>query len=169
MKRSRIWDTFLPIPAASTTSEAPPLDSDWLAAIGAGPGAPLILSLLETEVFPVVRRLARTGRLEWYMFLLHDRNSGVPTTPEDKGAYVHLRLVFRRSQARPALPKAFQMTYGREELPDTTGRVARLIGYQSEWVERLVSSLPHTDDAARVREVRQFLHYFANMTQIKVA
>ena len=108
--------------------------------------------------------------------LVHDRESGVPTTEDDSSEYVHLRLALR-SGVELTPPPGWLMTR-RTSLPDTipgvdcaligAERAWRLIGDQSAWLLDLVEALGLANDVATVRNVRQFLHYFANMAQMTV-
>lgn len=91
------WATFLRIPPPSTSDKVPALDPAWCAARGVNTGAEVVLRLLRDEVVPLVRQLERKHGLKSYHFLVHDRQSGVPTTEDDHGAYIHLRLVFKRA------------------------------------------------------------------------
>jgi hypothetical protein len=167
--KSKIWDTFLPI-ANPATSDKPPLDSDWLLAHGISDGAPLVLAHVRDDVLPLIRTLERANKLAWYMFLVHDLKSGVPTTPDDKSAYVHLRLVFKRTERADVLPEAWLMSKPMKPGYDVDGELPRLIGYQSECVLRMVETLKGDgSEMSALKQMRQFLHYFANMTQMKVA
>ncbi len=54
------------------------------------------LDMLRSVVAPLVRDLTQKGVIHWYCFLVHDRESGVPTSKEDDRLYVHLRMALRR-------------------------------------------------------------------------
>lgn len=166
--KSKIFDTFLRIPDPGTLDH-PTLDADWLMAHGISGGAQLVLSSLRDNVLPLVRRLQRSERLAWYMLLIHDYGSGVPTTSDDKSAYAHLRLVFKDRVRVPALPAGWQMTKSMKPAHDVDGPVPRLIGYQSECFLRIVESITTNEESSALKQMRQSLHYFANMAQMRVS
>lgn len=165
--KSKVWDTFLLVPDQLRSDKAPALDAEWLLARGVGPEATLVLALLRDEVTPLVHNLQQ--HLAWYMFLIHDYSSGVPNKSDDKHSYVHLRLVFKKPCV-PVLPDKWQMTYARPEAADTNGVYPRLIGYQSECMLRIIEHLQDvTEELALIKQMRQILHYFSNMAQMKIA
>ena len=49
-------------------------------------------NILRSDVSPLVRRLSDSGMTVSYSFLVHNHESGVPTSPQDPELYVHLRL-----------------------------------------------------------------------------
>ncbi len=179
---ARDWSTFLRIPEPGTSDLAPALDPGWCAASGVNPGAEVVLRLLRDEVSPLLYELLLNRGLSRYHFLVHDRLSGVPTTEKDHSAYIHLRLWFRDPIVLElsAFPK-FEMT---RSVTGETSAIAgidlalltsksvaiavEIIELQSQWVIRLISEHTWKDDAEMVRQVRQFLHYFGNMLQMRV-
>lgn len=188
-KFASMFETFLPVAEPIKGDLAPEGDPTYLAARGVEPEAPAILRQIRDDVLPLVRRLEAYG-LEWYSFLIHSYQSGVPTTPEDPKAYIHLRLSFKLYQdgmtdpahLKPHLPERWLMTrkielsreiagvYPATLVDDDIERAWWMIGEQSVWLLSLIEQ--HKADAdglALTRHVRQFLHYFANATQMKVA
>lgn len=178
MKKSKIWDSFLPI-QANLNSDLVSLDHTWLLANGIHATAPKVLHLLSNEVLPLVKKLHK--QLDWFMFLIHDRDSGVPT--QYPGEYIHMRFVLKKS-GRLDLPLRWVMTKSMKSAADVDGPYPRLIATQSEWVLRLIEALNSDDFVgseggqkkhvrgdlfSNVKQVKQFLHYFANMTQMRVA
>lgn len=171
------WESFWPLPDPLHADRAPELDATWLAARGIDPGAPLVLRCLRDEVLPLVRRMERAGTLAWYSFLVHGHASGVPTAPDDRRAFIHLRLVTRRGAA-PQMPAGWLYTRQQPLSPQIAGvqtsalstRSAdaawRLIGAQSEWVLALIEQHEGADVLDLLRNTRQFLHFFVNMTQM---
>ena len=153
----------------------PELDPAWLAARGIDPGAPFVLQCLRDEVLPLVRRLEREGALAWYSFLVHGYASGVPTVPDDRRNFVHLRFV-ARSGVAPQLPAGWLFTRQQALSTEIAGirtsaladveAVWRLIGAQSEWVLALIEQHKDADVLDLLRNTRQFLHFFVNMTQM---
>ena len=91
------WVTFVKISEANVLDKPLALDANWCAARGVNPSDEIVLQLLRDVVSPFISYLKRRRGLERWHFLVHDRASGVPTTEDDKGAYLHLRLVFKHS------------------------------------------------------------------------
>ncbi|MES2179828.1 MAG: hypothetical protein V4550_18350 [Gemmatimonadota bacterium] len=176
---SREWVTFLRVPEPSTTDKVPALEPAWCQARGINPAAPVVIRLLRNEVLPLVRYLERKRGLVGYHFLVHDRQSGVPTTEDDRGAYIHLRLVFKKAinlkvasnfgMTRPATTG--QTEIGGVDLsliPGGLKTANQLLNAQSAWVLAFIEAHAWKDDADMVRQTRQYLHFFANMLQINV-
>lgn len=143
------------------------------------------LKPLREKVKPLIEELTRTQKIRWYCFLIHGRNSGVPTTPDDDAPYWHLRLEVAphagADQIMRSLPSYCVMTRktclgspigGVDNNLLKEGRTIeawRIIGEQSEWMLRMLDI--HTDTGEGLpfrRQVAQFLHYFANMAQMQV-
>lgn len=186
------YTVCLPIPAANTTDVASGADPLWCVAIGVYPGADVVLRQLRDQVLPFVRFM-ETHDLEGFHFLVHDRNSGVPTSPDDHGKYIQLRLRFFRpkwqtwmeSRLVEPFSKFIMLRPVTEEQTHIAGvdlrliaggktdaarvRIANsLIDAQSALVLRFIEAHQWTDDAMMVRQMKQFWHLLANMTQIKV-
>jgi hypothetical protein len=168
------WETFLRIDRQATSDNPPVADAEWLRSKAIEPGAPIVLGHLRRDVLPFVRELEREGTLEWYSFLVHGYRSGVPTTPEDASSYVHLR--FRSSGAQHLTPPGWLWTRNCE-LGEIAGLSAidtaqawRLIGEQSKlFLDFLAQYGPEVDDLVVLKELRQFMHFFANMSQMVVS
>ena len=60
--------------------------------VGTEPSPDRHFRMLRTIVAPVLRDLRDGNLIGWFSFLVHDHNSGVPTTPNDTAAYLHLRF-----------------------------------------------------------------------------
>jgi hypothetical protein len=123
--------------------------------------------------------------IDWYSFLIHDRKSGVPTTPNDKNLYFHIRVSLKHKvksdDFKNALPDYCVMT--RPAPLDSTKSIGinettifdisslkneqieevwRIIGEQSEWF--LNALLTHKDNKKiPFWHILAFLHYFDNM------
>ncbi|MFA6601197.1 MAG: hypothetical protein WC352_04695 [Candidatus Omnitrophota bacterium] len=141
------------------------------------------LQVLGQKVKPLIEELTLTKKIGWYCFLVHDRNSGVPTAPDDDSSYWHLRLELA-PQIEPealasSLPSYCLMTRkiffgdeigGIDKNLLKNGNVMdawRILGEQSEWMLRMLDI--HTGEGLPLRrQVAQFLHYFANMAQMHV-
>jgi hypothetical protein len=181
---SKIWETFLPIATWHTADLAPAADTAWLLSKGCEAASPALLVQLRDEVLPTVRRLA--PYIEWFSFLVHDRASGVPTTEDDKRCYIHLRLklrTFRRREVIPAISRFLSDPWQFTRKVDLSREIAGVdpkvldvdrawaeLGKQSEWLLNFIEACDENADGLQlVRLVRQFLHFAANQTQMRVA
>jgi hypothetical protein len=180
----KIWETFLPIATWHTADLAPAADTAWLLSKGCEAESPALLVQLRDEVLPTVRKLGRY--IEWFSFLVHDRASGVPTTEDDKRCYIHLRLKLRKFQRReiiPSIPRFLSDPWQFTRKVDLSREIAGVdpkvldvdrawaeLGEQSAWLLNFIEACDaHADGLQLVRIVRQHLHFFANMTQMRVA
>lgn len=174
------WETFLPVPSSILADAVPVADPAWLTSRGVEPESPSILLCVRDRVLPLVRKLESHHVLTWYSFLIHDRSSGVPTADDDRGLYIHLRLCVPDLNVNLAavLPPEWVMTRrtppseviaGIEPAVLDAAQAWRLIGQQSVWLLALLESMPSADGFELVKHVRQFLHLFANMAQMRVA
>lgn len=184
---SKIWDVFMRIPDSSTSDQAPVADEGWLAARGAYASAPVVLKLLQLEVAPLLQRLEDDREIEFVwdaFFLVHAYGSGVPTTPADRGVYIHLRIYFveaHRSISHLVSDKWVMHTPVPEESEEIAGIDCKLLRegsvdairytlrLQSSWLLTLLGDYrDDVDPILLLGQVRQCLHFFANMCQIKV-
>lgn len=55
-------------------------------------------------------RLMKDGLIDWYGVLIHDRNSGVPTTADDDNPYFHIRVSFKKDFNDEQIGRFFQKT-----------------------------------------------------------
>ena len=182
----KIWETFLPLAPAASLKDAvaPVCDATWLMAKGIEAESPALLLQLRDEVLPLVKLLG--SYVEWYSFLVHNHASGVPTAADDTRAYIHLRIKLRKSHRREIVPSMrlilsapWKFTRQVELSRAIAGVDARVIdvdraweelGKQSAWLLEFIDACDKNADGYQlVRHVRQFLHYFANMTQMRVA
>ncbi len=162
------WKAYLPIGRALRQDAPPEADPAWLASRGIALEALAVLRAVRTGVLPLVRTLQADRGLQSFHFLVHDRTSGVPTTPEDTTSYIDLSLWFSRAvDAREWLPRpwCFVAPRGRER----AGSARALLDAQSAWYLSLVEHHRRLGDLDLLRQIRQSLHYFANMTQMQVA
>lgn len=183
----QIWETFLPVADPSKLDLAPAADAAWLMSKGCEPEAPALLVQLRDQVLPLVRKLESPySYLEWFSFLVHDHASGVPTTADDKRCYIHLRLKlrkFKRREVIPSMPRLLSDPWQMTRKVDLSREIAGVdskvldvdeawsqLGKQSAWLLSFIEAQdPKADGLQLVRHVRQFLHYWANMAQIRVA
>lgn len=180
----RAWETFLRIPNPLVADEAPAADDAHLTARGIDPASPVVLKLLRDHVLPLVRSMESNGMIDWYAFLIHDSASGVPAPTTDKSLYIHLRFSATPEAAEfdfTTMSHPWEMTH-RQALSDRIagvdaaalgGDIAiawQILGEQSAWLLRLVElHSDGVDGLQLVRHARQFLHFFANMAQMRVA
>jgi len=161
----RIWETFIQIPSPSLLG--------------------IYVQMIRKQLAPLILDLQQRGFIDWYCFLIHDRNSGVPTTENDLHAYFHLRFALREevspssflsslsvccTMTRKARVEAVQSILGIDSglLKNRDIRQAwRIIGEQSEWVLKMLD-IYREDADPYPTQIVQFLHFFANMTQVRV-
>ena len=155
--------------------QAPKPDWIWETFIRILPGEDVI-DLIRSRVQPVVSRLRDEGGVGWYHFLIHNKDSGVPTGQEDNAAYFHLRFEFKDSDPSEILPSYCVMTrkhapeniYGIEKTllkNEEINEAWRVIGEQSEWVLNMLAI--HKEDVkVPAKQIFQFMHYFSNMLQL---
>src|SRR5208283_2729129 len=79
----RIVETFIPIQVAKDAT-AVQVWQDYL-------------DMLRSVVAPLVRDLTQKGTINWYCFLIHNWESGVPTRRDDDKLYVHLRMALTKA------------------------------------------------------------------------
>ena len=172
-----MWETFRRL-APSLSDRAPGIDSAWLAARGIQSESPLALQTIRDDVGALVRELG--DRLEWFAFLVHDYGTGVPTTSEDHSIYLHVRLALVADEEL-VLGSPWLLTRRTSLSHEMAGvdvgafqdgidAAWRLLGEQSAWLLSLLEQQrPDVDPLQRLLHVRQFLHFFANMAQMKIA
>lgn len=160
---SNMWEFFIKIPTLTDRS--------------------LLYDTIRLRVRPILLQLRDKGIIEWFSFLVHDRESGVPTTEDDRNIYFHVRvslkkgISLKREDVNELLPKDFEKHLtgqctnvrsikGIDTLlmeSEDIAEVWRIIGEQSEWV---INMLGIFKEGIRIPidQVAQFLHYYSNMT-----
>lgn len=142
------------------------------------------LNLLRSKVAPLVRHLLDAEIIDWYSFLVHNRDSGVPTSEDDHGVYVHLRMgltdTSSESELLDQLSSICQMTRKMTvPTPPSLDRVDirtlkndkaeqgwRVLGEASEWVLQMLNS-HDPNKPVPPQNVAQFLHYIGNQLLVK--
>lgn len=174
------WNAFLPIGSSLKSDDLPEADVTALQVRGIELDALRVLRCIRQDVLPLVRDLQKKGLLKSFSFLVHDRTSGVPTSPEDREAYIHLRLVFltsvfrtisgrvRKTSPRELLPEKWILLQ-RVDVSPAEAKAHQVIDPQSAWYLDLVESLGPRSDFEALLQVRQHLHYFANMAQMRIS
>jgi hypothetical protein len=143
--------------------------------------------IIRNQIYPLVTKLKNDGIINWYCFLVHGKDSGVPTTPDDANLYYHIRFGLKEDiDLTSHLPNFCVMTrkidascvrnisvgqgltYNIQLMKDESiEEVWRLIGEQSEWVINLLISFKDNINVPW-QYVGQFLNYYSNMTQLRV-
>lgn len=163
----RMWETFIRIPVENNLFRHSEL-----------------FSIARTKVQPVIFLLIENKIINWYSFLIHDRHSGVPTNEEDNSPYFHVRVSLREDVD----PKIFltllpnyciltrRIEQGQKSISGINSSILvnediseawRIIGEQSELYLRLLA-IHKNDMTIPPQQIAQFLHFLANMTQIRV-
>lgn len=164
----RMWETFIKIPAEDNRIRFS-----------------LLYNNIRSNIYPMISRLKDNDMINWYCFLIHNRNSGVPTSENDNNPYFHIRFALKKdadSDKFPnSLPNYCVMTrkIRRQRVESIAGinksiikneeieEVWRIIGEQSEWLLGMLNI--HKEDVdIPPQQVAQFLHFYANMTQFQV-
>ena len=172
MKSSRVWNAYLPIGSAkvSTVDKVEEVTGEWLAARGCTESALAVLRAIRYEVLPLVARWP--AGLTSYSILVHDRMSGVPCSPEDSRAFIHLRLTFKGKERVSRLQKIFRDTSWCFFTPvfptEAEDKVHLMLDAQSAWYVGLMDANRKLGDLELLQLIRQHLHYFANMAQMRV-
>jgi hypothetical protein len=167
----RMWETFVKIPSENGQIRF----ND-------------IFDIIRFKISPMIQRLRDEGIIDWYCFLIHDRNNGVPTSQNDTSPYFHIRIALKEN-GRPDFPKSLQdycvmtrridrkwverISLTTETTFDTSlfknegiGEVWRIIGEQSEWLLNTLNAYKE-DVAVPHLHIFEFLHYYSNMTQMR--
>jgi len=162
-----MWETFIKIPTEDN-----------------GIKLNLLYNNIRSKIYPMISHLKDNNMINWYCFLIHDRNSGVPTSEDDRNPYFHIRFALKRDVAPneflSSLPNYCVMTRHIEHRLESIAGIDRsiikneeieeawrIIGEQSEW---LISMLNIHKENVEIPplQIAQFLHYYFNMTQLLV-
>jgi hypothetical protein len=134
---------------------------------------------IRSKVRPLVSRLRDEGFTGWYHFLIHSRQSGVPTSDHDPNLYFRIRFDFEGTDPTKNLPDYCVMTRKTGRIENITGidksllkneqieEAWRIIGEQSEWVLNMLNIHKENVDVP-LNQAMQFLHYYFNMLQLAV-
>ena len=144
------------------------------------------IGLIREKVGYTITMLKAKGDVGWYCFWIHDKNSGVPTTPDDEYLYFHIRFEIKKHvspvdilpvycvmtrQVEPEWVKAvsvdargtpFNVSLLRDE---SVEQVWRLIGEQSEWLLNLLDRFKD-NSSIPVNHIQGFLNQFTDMTAL---
>ena len=166
----RIIETFIPIEASRDTASLEVWQN--------------YLNVLRSVVAPLVKDLTQKGTINWYCFLVHGRESGVPTSEGDNGLYVHLRMAltapsheaefishlpsfcrYSRKMSMPNPPSLDKVDI--QSL--AKGQVEqgwKVLGESSEWVLKMLGAHDPVKPIPR-QNVAQFLHYLGNQLLVE--
>ena len=166
----RMIETFIPI-GVSKEAISPQFWQDYL-------------HLLRSVVAPLVRDLRARGAIDWYCFLVHDRESGVPTSADDEKPYVHLRMSLTKTSDEAEFIKGLppfcrfsrRMSFPNPPSLDkvdiqalANGQVEegwKILGESSEWVLKMLDAHDPGKPIPRPN-VAQFLHYIGNQLLVE--
>jgi len=144
-----------------------------------------VCTMIRFKLYPLISNLRQKKIINWYHFLIHNRRSGIPTTENDNNAYFHIRVALRKDvkskDFRDSLPNYCVMTrkIERERVESISGinksllrneeieEAWRIIGEQSEWLINMLN-IHKEDIEIPFQQIAQFLHFYANMTQLQV-
>jgi hypothetical protein len=140
------------------------------------------INIIREKIFPLLSDLEKKGIINWYCFLIYDRKSGVPTSNDDNNPYIHIRF----SLTREIAPKDFLPSYCvlTRKIPvagvNTIAGIDKtllkneeiveawhIIGEQSECIFKMLDIFKEGINIP-LNQIGQFLHFFANMTQLRV-
>ena len=164
---NQMWETFIKIPTEDNKIRFTTLFNN-----------------IRSKIYPTISHLKENDMINWYCFLIHDRNSGVPTVQDDNKPYFHIRFALEKDvdpkKFLGLLPDYCIMTRHIEGRPETilgidksiikNERIEeawRIIGEQSEWLLEMLNIHKENVDIP-AQQVAQFLHFFANMTRLQV-
>lgn len=140
------------------------------------------IAIIREKIFPLISRLENEEIINWYCFLIHDGKHGVPTNENDKNPYFHIRFALIKDiDPKNFLPDYCVLTRKIEVgwVEEITGidkpllkneeieEAWRIIGEQSEWLSRTLDIFKSDVDIP-LRDIGQFLHFYANMTQLRI-
>jgi hypothetical protein len=144
------------------------------------------IGLIREKVGYTVSVLKAKGKVDWYCFWIHDRNSGVPTSADDAYLYFHIRFELTKHMSPvDILPiycimtrkverdwvKAISVDYKGTPFDvsllkdDSVEEVWRLIGEQSEWLLNLLNRVKENGKIP-ASHIKGFLHQFTDMTAL---
>ena len=158
---ARMWETFIKIGLPQETS------------------LQQITHIIRSMIYHAIRDLKARKVINWYHFLIHNKESGVPTTKDDENLYFHIRVALEKDvepkDFRASLPDYCVMTRPIDRrLESISGidkslikneeieEVWRIVGEQSEWIIKMVNI--HKENVEiPIPQITQFMHFYLNM------
>lgn len=142
-----------------------------------------LYAFIRSDLAPVLLDLKEKGLINWYSFLIHDKKSGGIPTTDEKSAFFHIRLELGEGidLEKLNLPRNFEFTrrVSSESLQSCSdinknllknediAEAWRILGEISELVIAMLNA--HKEDAEiPPQQIAQFLHFLANITQVKI-
>ena len=164
----RMWETFIKIP----------IEDDRIRFT-------LLYDIIRSKISPMISCLKDSKAINWYCFLIHDKNSDVPTTEDDNHPYFHIRFALTKDvdpkEFCALLPDYCFMTRKIERRLESVSGIDksiiknkeieeawRIIGEQSEWFLDLLNIHKENIDVPP-QQIAQFLHFYVNMAQLQVS
>lgn len=176
--KSLRWKAFLPITHKARPKKA---DIEWFKRVGVSTEQlTLALSVLHHVRQDVAKLLHNDDRnIMHFMMLVHDHSSGAPTKSKNV-PHIDLTLCFDdTTDARKFIRKPWRFVAPAQEPTAIAGvdlaalggihQAERLIRRQSAWYLDLITSYASSiSDIALLKQIGQFLHFFANMSQLVI-
>ena len=146
------------------------------------------IDLIREKVAPAISILQAKGDVDWYCFVINNRNSGVPTSEDDEDLFFHIRFALEKhinpvdvlpsycELTRKVNPKwvktisidnkgtQFDASLFKEE---SIEGVWKILGEQTEWLLNLLKAFKENINIP-VSYVARFLHYYTDMTGLVV-
>ena len=137
-----------------------------------------IQDTIRHRIYPTFTGLKNDGTINWYHFLIH------PYPEDTANAYFHIRFSVTEDIANPndlnlpdycvstdkLNPQNLRKIAGIDEsllINEDIAEAWRIIGEQSEWFLEMLSIHKEDVDIAP-QQIKQFLHFYANMAQLQV-
>jgi hypothetical protein len=144
------------------------------------------IGLIRDKVASTISVLKAKGNVGWYCFVIHDKNSGVPTSEDDDYLYFHIVFSLeKRINPVDVLPiycvltrkvdsedaKSISVNNSGAEFDvslfkdESIEEVWRLIGEQSEWLLNLLSAFKENVNIP-ASYIKRFLNHYTDMTAL---
>jgi len=148
-----------------------------------------IVRMARSQVYSTVSKLKDKKIIDWFSFLIHNRESGVPITPDDENLYFHIRVSLKDGIKQEEFQKSLSgycVMTGQPRLEDIDHitiddkgtrfdtsllkneqieEVWRILGEQSEWLLNTLN-IYKDDVEIPLHHIALFLHYYHNMSSI---
>lgn len=154
-----------------------------------------LIDMIRLEIYPLTSYLKKSKMINWYFFLIHNRESGsIPTIEDDRNLYYHIRFGLEKHINSEDFLQSIEDHLGFKPLWRTTtnpeisiGRnklmhknilkneeyeeAWKIMGEQSEWIINMLNA--HKDDIEisekeYIEHIWQFMHYYFNMLDLSI-
>lgn len=144
------------------------------------------IGLIREKVADTVSILKAKGNVSWYCFVIHDKNSGVPTSPDDEYLYFHIMFSLKK-HINPVDVLPIYCVLTRKVDPECVNAISinsegaefdvsllkdenieeawRIIGEQCEWLLKLLHSFKDNVNIP-VSHIKRFLNNYTDMTAL---